>query len=61
MFSAENGRVSAMSCQTVRNSISEFLDHRLAGDERTRVAQHLAECRECAAHLEELSELRERF
>jgi hypothetical protein len=48
-----------MSCQTVRNSISEFLDRRLAGDERIRVAQHLACCRECAAHLEELSELRE--
>ena len=48
-----------MSCQTVRNSISEFLDRRLAGDERIRVAEHLARCRECAAHLEELSELRE--
>jgi len=48
-----------MSCQTVLNSISEFLDRRLAGDERIRVAEHLARCRECAAHLEELSELRE--
>ncbi len=48
-----------MSCQTVRNSISEFLDRRLAGNERIRVVQHLARCRECAAHLEELSELRE--
>jgi anti-sigma factor (TIGR02949 family) len=47
-----------MSCQTVLNSLSEFLDHRVAGDERTRVAVHLAECRECAAHLRELSELR---
>jgi len=50
-----------MSCQTVRNSISEFLDRRLAGDERIRVAEHLAQCRPCAAHLEELSELRERL
>jgi hypothetical protein len=50
-----------MSCHRVQNSISEFLDRRLGGDERIRVAQHLAECRECAAHLEELSSLRERL
>jgi len=50
-----------MSCQTVRNSISEFLDRRLTGDQRIRVAQHLARCRECAAYLEDLSELRERL
>ena len=48
-----------MSCQTVRNSLSEFLDHRVAGDERTRVAGHLAGCRECATHLRGLSELRD--
>ena len=47
-----------MSCQTVRNSLSEFLDHRVAGDERTRVAGHLAGCRECATHLRGLSALR---
>lgn len=47
-----------MSCQTVLNSLSEFLDHRVSGDERTRVAMHLAECRECAAYLRQLSELR---
>ncbi|HUE20302.1 MAG TPA: zf-HC2 domain-containing protein [Bryobacteraceae bacterium] len=47
-----------MSCQTVLNSLSEFLDHRVSGDERTRVTAHLAECRECAAHLRDLSELR---
>jgi len=48
-----------MSCQMVQNSLSEFLDQRMAGNERTRVTVHLAECRECAAHLRELSELRE--
>jgi anti-sigma factor RsiW len=48
-----------MSCQTVRNSISAFLDHRVPGNERKRVALHLAECRECAAHLREFSELRD--
>jgi len=47
-----------MSCETVQNSLSEFLDHRVAGEERTRVALHLAECRECAGYLRELSELR---
>lgn len=47
-----------MSCQTVLNSLSQFLDHRVAGDERTRVAMHLAECEACAARLRELSELR---
>jgi anti-sigma factor RsiW len=48
-----------MSCQTVQNSLSEFLDHRVAGDERARVAGHLAVCRECAAYLREFTELRE--
>jgi len=48
-----------MSCQTVRNSVLEFLDQRGAGEERTRVARHLAECRECAAYFEELSQLRQ--
>jgi hypothetical protein len=47
-----------MNCQTVRGSLSEFLDHRVSGDERTRVALHLAECRECAADLRSLSQLR---
>lgn len=48
-----------MSCQTVRNSLSEFLDHRVAGAERTRVAGHLAVCRECAAYLRGLAEMRD--
>lgn len=48
-----------MSCQRVRNSLSEFLDHGVAGDERARVAGHLAACRECAAHLRQLSALRD--
>jgi anti-sigma factor RsiW len=43
----------------VRKSLSEFLDHRVAGDERTRMAGHLAACRECAAHLRRLSQLRD--
>jgi hypothetical protein len=47
-----------MSCQTVQNSLSEFLDNRVAGDARTRVAGHLAGCRECAVYLRELTDLR---
>ncbi len=48
-----------MSCQTVRKSVSAFLDQGVAGKERTRVAQHLAECRECATYLDQLSQLRQ--
>jgi len=50
-----------MSCQIVRDSLSEFLDQRLAGEERIRVAEHLARCRECAARLDRLSENRGRL
>jgi anti-sigma factor RsiW len=48
-----------MSCQTVLNSLSAFLDHRVSGDERKRVSVHLAGCRECTAHLRDLSDLRD--
>ena len=48
-----------MSCHTVRKSLSEFLDHHVAGDEMARLAGHLAGCRECAAYLRGLSELRD--
>ena len=48
-----------MSCQTVRNSLSEFLDHRVAEDERARLILHLAGCRDCAAYQRGLSELRD--
>jgi Putative zinc-finger len=47
-----------MSCQTVQNSISGFLDHVLGVEEHKRVARHVVRCRECAAYLEELSNLR---
>ena len=48
----------AMSCQTVRNSMSEFLDRRVTGEEHTRVVRHLARCRECATHLDKLTQMR---
>ncbi len=47
-----------MSCQGVRKSLSEYLDEQLAGEERTRVAEHLARCRGCATQLDELAGLR---
>ncbi|HTQ53388.1 MAG TPA: zf-HC2 domain-containing protein [Bryobacteraceae bacterium] len=47
-----------MSCQTLRNSVDGFLDQEMSEAERTRVTDHLAVCRECAAHLAELSEMR---
>ncbi|MGO4881098.1 MAG: zf-HC2 domain-containing protein [Bryobacteraceae bacterium] len=43
----------------MQDSLSEFLDRRLTGDERTRVALHLAGCRECAAQLRGLARVRE--
>jgi len=48
-----------MSCQSVRKSLSAFLDRRVSGDEMARLAGHLAGCRECAAYLRGLSELRD--
>jgi len=48
-----------MSCEALRNSLSEYLDDRLAGEEWTRVARHLAECRECEARFRDLSGLRD--
>jgi hypothetical protein len=47
-----------MSCQTVRKTISALVDGRLPTDERDSVSQHLAGCRECAAHSDELWHLR---
>jgi len=41
--------MKAMSCQFVKESISSYLDNRLAGPERQSVAAHLAICGECAA------------
>ncbi len=48
-----------MSCHSVRNQLSAYLDHRTSGFERMRVTSHLAECRECSAHLRSLADLRD--
>ncbi len=47
-----------MSCQRVRKSISQLLDHELAGEERARITQHLGDCRDCARYLDDLNRLR---
>lgn len=47
-----------MSCQTVQKFISAYMDRKLAGEERDIVARHLAGCRECASHSEQLLHLR---
>lgn len=47
-----------MSCQTVRKSLSDFLDQRLAEEERSRLSQHLSTCRQCAARWSELTQVR---
>src|SRR5258708_29851608 len=38
-----------MNCQLAQESISRYLDNRLAQPERGSVASHLAGCRQCAA------------
>ncbi len=47
-----------MSCQTVQKFASAYLDRKLAGADREDVSRHLASCRECAAHLEQIGGLR---
>src|SRR6478672_4298046 len=48
-----------MSCQFVQESISGYLDHQLAAQERDRVALHLSVCGECAAFHSRIAHLRE--
>ena len=50
---------NVMSCQFAQESISNYLDNRLAGQERDSVEQHLAVCGECAAFHGRTNELRE--
>src|SRR5262249_1782110 len=48
-----------MSCQFVRESISEYLDDRLTGPERRSVVSHLASCQECSALQTRMSQVRQ--
>lgn len=47
-----------MSCQFAQESISHYLDNRLAEPERRSVALHLTDCGECATRHEQMMELR---
>jgi hypothetical protein len=47
-----------MNCETVRDSLSAFLDGRLPGERRTAMTRHLAECRQCGARAHDLAEVR---
>jgi anti-sigma factor RsiW len=48
-----------MSCKGVQNSISAFLDRRVGEEQRTRVVEHLASCRECANYYDDVARVRE--
>ena len=47
-----------MSCQSVQDRLSEFLDRLLAEEERENVAAHLASCPACGARFQSLENLR---
>jgi hypothetical protein len=47
-----------MSCIQVRKLISEFLDQRLAGEQRDYVSKHMAFCRECSTQMKSMAEAR---
>jgi hypothetical protein len=47
-----------MSCRNTEKSLSAFVDRTLSQNESDRVAQHLAECRECTTRSRELQDLR---
>jgi anti-sigma factor RsiW len=46
-----------MSCEFVRESLSGYVDERLAEADRGQVALHLASCRECAAVHKRMTDL----
>jgi anti-sigma factor RsiW len=48
-----------MSCQLTQESLSRYLDNRLAEPERGSVVLHLAACGECSTRHEQMVELRE--
>lgn len=47
-----------MNCDKVQSSLSAFLDSGLPESERMAVSVHLANCRECVGHVEDLRDLR---
>ena len=47
-----------MDCQTTEHGLSEYLDGELPSGDRREITLHLAECRDCQAHFEQIHALR---
>jgi Putative zinc-finger len=47
-----------MTCWSVKRRSTDFVDGRLRGSERSRVAAHLAECDSCSQQIEEFASVR---
>jgi hypothetical protein len=47
-----------MTCWSVKRRSTDYVDGRLRGSERSRVAAHLAECDTCSQHTEDLASVR---
>jgi hypothetical protein len=47
-----------MTCWSVKRRSTDYVDGRLRGSERSRVAAHLAECDPCSQHIEDLASVR---
>jgi hypothetical protein len=50
-----------MKCPQIEERLSEYMDRSLPGSEMAEVAEHLHECRNCSALLEEMRSLLLRF
>jgi hypothetical protein len=48
-------RVTDMKCDTVRKTLSAFVDRRLAGGSFDNLSHHLEECRDCSAYARDLA------
>jgi len=46
-----------MNCTNVQNSLSDHLDGRLRGQEKLDVSQHLLDCSDCGARLQEMARI----
>jgi hypothetical protein len=47
-----------MTCWSVKRRSTDYVDGRLRGSERSRMAAHLGECDTCSQHIEELRSVR---
>lgn len=47
-----------MTCWSAKRRSADYVDGRLRGSERSRVAEHLAECESCSQQIDELASVR---